>query len=180
MTCSNIVLPKELLTLNISTINQEQYDNLLNNFPQKLASLYIRGNITKDFQFNKLPLSLQNFDFNPTTIDQSFDDLPSNLKKLEISSCEINCPLGTLPNSLKKLYINCGKFDHPLNNLPENLSKLLVGSYEFKYPLDNLPRTLNTLLLDSAYNLEIQNLPESLRHIEKDSNDSGKLFIIKN
>jgi hypothetical protein len=112
-------------------INNQMFNNPLDNLPQSLIYLGICGGtqIFEERYFN-----------------QSLDNLPNGLKCLYLANLETKIPLDNLPPTLEYLLIDQKEYNLPLNNLPKNI-KVIISTYN-----DNCYNEMHCIL-DDIYKL---------------------------
>ncbi len=169
---------------NINNLYVDKYKYALDNLPENLISLNIRG-VRYSHPVNSLSYNLKILELSdyhqklynlPSNLEilsinffldimymHTLDNLPENLQELKLFNYYQS--LEKLPLKLKKLKLmNYRKINTPnLNNLPLNLESLTLSLLEINNDLDYLPEGLKYLDLDiDKFNRPIENLPNNL------------------
>jgi hypothetical protein len=161
--------------------------NLLSKFTN-LKLLYIDGcnatrynkiipNITYHLPNSLEALSLVNMPYYNQPLNIEIGD--SNIKVIKIFALKFNQALNYLPPTLDTLIIESGEFNQSLDNLPGGLNRLILLCPKFNMPLDSLPHGLEYfaglhfncfVYPEDDYNLEMRNLPISIKSLLLDKN----------
>jgi len=160
-----------------------------------LKLLYIDGNSSR---FNKsipditahLPKSLEALAIvNMPYYNEPFSHLmnTSNIKILKLLALTFNQELGNLPPMLETLIIESVKFNQRMDNMPSSLKHLILLCSKFRMPLDSLPHGLEYfaglhfncyIYPEDGYELELVNLPSSIKSVLLDKNLYDKQYKI--
>lgn len=182
---NNLHLQINMLDIEINIWNNINYSMKLLSHFTNLKLLYIDGcncqrnqqlpNITAHLPESLEALSIVNLPYYNKPFSQNLRT--SNLKILKLMSLKFNQELRNLPPTLETLIIESGAFNQPLDNLPCGLKHLIVLCPLFTQHLDNLPHGLEYfaglhfncfVYPEETYNLELVNLPSSIKTIMLD------------
>lgn len=149
----------KLLYIDASQCINKRGQNITEYLPKSLEALYI------NMPYYNLPFS------------ESMS--ASNLKVLKLYALKFNQELKFIPPMLETLIIKSGEFNQHVNNLSSNLKHLILLCPKFAKSLDNLPHGLEYFAglyfncftnIENFYNLEIENLPSSIKIVLLDNN----------
>ena len=144
-----------------------------NNIPQTKTTL----DITACLPQSLLAFSIVNMPYYNEPFSHTLNN--SNLKVIKLLTLKFNQAISNLPLSLETLIIESGEFNQQMDNLPNSLKHLIMLCPKFAAPLNNLPHGLeyfaglhfNCLIYpEHSYELELANLPSSIKSILLDKN----------
>ena len=93
-----------------------------------------------------------------------------------ILGSEFNQPLD-LPSNIKYLFLYCNN-QSIIDNLHNNIEELTLG-YQFNLELNNLPSSIKKIIIyNNDYNKELNNLPSSIEYISLPLNYEKKILNI--
>ena len=178
-------LPNTLIHLIFGWSFGWSFNREVNNLPKHLIQLTFGDNFNQEV--NNLPNSLTHLIFG-WYFNQEVNNLPNSLIHLTFG-VEFNQPINNLPNSLTHLTFRCD-FNQKIKQLPNSLTHLTFGynfnqkvdlSFNIKYLkldcnnqylIDNLHDGIEELVLEHNFDLELNNLPSSIKKISFDKNSS--------
>jgi hypothetical protein len=146
---------KQLTSLIIERYN---FDQKVNQLPQSLTHLTIRGYKAFNQEVNQLPLSLTYLEILGYNFNQEVNQLPLSLTKLRIGGKELNQEVNQLPRSLTHLTIEAYNFNQQVNQLPPSLTQLRITGYNFNQQVNQLPQSLIKLEIPKRYNGQLDYL----------------------
>ena len=124
-----------------------------------------------------MPNSLTHLTFG-RNFNQEVNKLPNSLTHLTFGYC-FNKKID-IPFTIKYLKLNCNNL-HIIDYLPDNIEELELGYY-FNLELNNLPTSIKkiTFYKNSCYNKELNCLPKFLECIQLPRNYDKKLLNTSN
>ena len=154
-------------------LNDNLFEKYENNYFSNSNCIYSKFNQ----EVNKLPKSITHLTFG-YQFNQEVNNLPNSLTHLTFGK-EFNQKID-IPFTIKYLKLNCNN-SYIIDYLPDNIDELELG-YDFNLELNNLPTSIKKITFDkySKYNKKLNCLPKFLECLLLPENYDKKLLNISN
>ena len=139
----------------------QSFNQLVDNLPNNIIEIHFGYSFDK--YIDNLPDGLEEL-YLGYLFNRPMNNLPKSLRKL-VLSYYFNKPLDNLPCNLKELIVN-DVSNYPLDMLPHGLEVLrFKGGSIYRHSLDYLPCTIRILDIPINYDMDLNNLPDSVEEM---------------